>query len=110
MFDNSNISLYDNGITQKGGYKMKSKIIGRWLVVVKDTPKFGVVVDICDLHGSVIISYGLKTFITDSTQTLKLVASNPDMTMNEFELYNAQVFAYDNQPLDMSKHINGGIR
>jgi hypothetical protein len=58
----------------------------------------------------VIISYGLETFIKDSTQTLKLVASNPDMTMNEFELYNAQVFAYDNQPLDMSKHINGGIR
>jgi hypothetical protein len=27
MFDNLNISLYDNGITQKGGYKMKSYFI-----------------------------------------------------------------------------------
>lgn len=89
---------------------MKSKLIGRWLVVVKDTPKFGVVVDVCDTQGNTIISYGLKTFIIDSAQTLRLVASNPDMTMNEFELYNAQVFAYDNQPVDMSRHINGGIR
>jgi hypothetical protein len=26
MFDNSNISLYDNGITQKGGYIWKSQL------------------------------------------------------------------------------------
>jgi hypothetical protein len=89
---------------------MKSKVIGRWLVVVKDTPKFGVVVDICDKQGSAIISYGLETFLLNTAQTLKLVASNPEMTMDEFELYNAQTFAYDNQPLDMTRHINGGIR
>jgi hypothetical protein len=88
---------------------MKSKIIGRWLVVVKDTKKFGVVVDICNKNNIVIISYTLKTFLTYGGNELKLQASNPEMTMNSFELYNSQSFAYQNQPLDMTRHINGGV-
>lgn len=89
---------------------MTSKVIGRWLVVVKDTKRFGVVVDVCDKNGNAIISYSLKTFLCNSDTTLKLVASDDNMTMNETELYNATTFVYEAQPVDMSRHINGCIK
>jgi hypothetical protein len=85
---------------------MKSKQIGRWIIVVKDSKRFGMVVNVCDQNNSVIISYTLRTFLSANGDELKLNASNVEMTMNSSELYQAQVFAYESQAVNMATHMN----
>jgi hypothetical protein len=88
---------------------MNNKKIGQWTIAISTSKRFGVCVDIYSKDNLPVISYTLKTFLTYGGNELKLNASNPSMTMNAKDLYQAQAWACENQPQNISTYVNGGV-
>jgi hypothetical protein len=99
---------------------MNKQVIGRWYVVVE-----GDTVRIYDTKhiGNFWISvrnplgfqptgaiYTVRTFLEAGADTLMLNGDVEEWTMNANELYNAQLFVYSSQNVDMKTHVNTIIR
>jgi hypothetical protein len=105
----------------------QGKVIGRWYVVVVLDERWGKEVRIHDTQYTndvwlnehnpkgyqFVSSYGVKEFLCGSGEKLILQGDVPSWVMNFSELYEAQVYVYQNQFLNgdikMAEHINGGI-
>ena len=99
---------------------MSKQVIGRWYVVVE-----GDTVQIYDTqysNGYWISArnplgfqptgaiYTVRTFLEVAGDMLKLHCGVDEWTMNAKELYNAQLFVYSSQNVDMKTHVNTIIR
>ena len=104
----------------------KGKVIGRWYVAVVLDERWGKVVKIHDTQYKdnvwtkdynpegyqFVASYDVKTFICHGADKLILQGDVDGWVMSFIELYQAQVYVYENQFIDrdvkMAEHISGG--